>query len=136
MNCVKLFGVSEIWVFVTCDNFNVKFFFINFSKILIFFPCFLKIVDNSTGIVVALKSPTKRIFGRLEKGNSSSTLLGNMIIHIFTIHILLGKVASFVFKNLTIERKYFWKEADISLLLKLICWVSIYKHSFSGCVSM
>ena len=117
---VEFFWISEIWVFVTCDNFSIKFFFIRFSKILIFFPCFLKNIDNSTGIVIALKSPTKRIFGRLKKGNSSSSLLGNMIIDIFAIHVLLGKIASFVFEDLAVERKYFRKEADISLFLKLI----------------
>ena len=133
---VEFFGISEIWVFVTCDNFSIKFFFIRFSKILIFFPCFLKNIDNSTGIVIALKSPTKRIFGRLEKGNSSSSLLGNMIIDIFAIHVLFGKIASLVLEDLAVERKYFRKEADISLFLKLIGWISINKHSFSGCMSM
>jgi len=59
-----------------------------------------------------------------------------MVIDVFTVHILLSKVAALVLKDLAIHWQNLGKQAYLDLLIQLVSRITINKYSFPSSMSM
>ena len=134
LDCIEFLDLVEGRVFVVYYQICLELFLVRFNEDIFRLATFLQFIKYSTCVIVAFKGPRIRIFRGFEQSYSSSSLFGYMVIDIFIIHVLFCKVAALVLKDLTIHWQYFRKEADFHLFVKFICWVTINKHSFVGCM--
>lgn len=135
-NCKELFSLNLLWLFILYNYLWIKIILVYWYFLI--FCCFFrfKYIVNSASIVITLHCPAICIFCYFVHCYSSWSLFRYVISSVFAIHIFFCKIGTLIFEINAIHREKLWKYTGSNLFHKLIWTISIYKSSFSGCMSM
>ena len=117
---IELFRLFENRTLVVDDLLRIQIFLTWPHYRLIFASWLNKRIDHSARVVVAFQRPAERVLGCLKQSHPTSSLLGNMVIDVFAVHIPLSKVTTFILEDLTIQGQNLGEQTNIDLFVQLI----------------